>query len=134
MYLESRLTQIGNSAARFEIEAGKIPTEASLPRADRDAMEEFLANVHIVLGSLGHRVLEPVNPELSNDSQGEEQSELSSYRLTFNVREIKAAGRFTDEVALGKAQRILRGESPCRVRVSHPPVSSVDLIEEWSNS
>ena len=33
-------------------------------------------------------------------------------------------------IALGKARRILQGESPCRERVSHPPVSSVDLIEE----
>jgi hypothetical protein len=35
-----------------------------------------------------------------------------------------------DVIALGKAQRILRGASPRRVRISHPPVSSVDLIEE----
>ena len=33
-------------------------------------------------------------------------------------------------IALAEAQRILRGVSPRRVRVSHPPVSSVDLIEE----
>jgi hypothetical protein len=26
-------------------------------------------------------------------------------------------------IALGKARRILQGESPCRVRASHPPVS-----------
>ena len=69
MYLESRLTQMGISAGRFEVEAGKIPTKASLPRADRDAMEEFLLNVHIVLGALGHRVLESVNPSNLNEAK-----------------------------------------------------------------
>jgi len=97
MYLESRLTQIGTAAARFEIEAGKTPTEASLPRADRDAMEEFLSNVHIVLGALGHRVLESVNPELDIHNRDEGQSELSGYRFTFTVRDLRAEGRFTDE-------------------------------------
>ena len=36
-------------------------------------------------------------------------------------------------IALGKAQRILQGESPCRERSNQPPVSSVDLVEELGN-
>ena len=36
-------------------------------------------------------------------------------------------------IALGEARRIFRGASPRRVRVSHPPVSSLDLNEEWGN-
>ena len=36
-------------------------------------------------------------------------------------------------IALGKAQRILQGESPCRVRFNQPPVSSVGLVEELGN-
>lgn len=97
MYLESRLTEIGIAAGRFDIEAGKMPTEASLPRADRDAMEEFLSNMHIVLGALGHRVLESVNPGSIDEAQMGAQSELSSHRFTFSVRDLQANGRFTDE-------------------------------------
>jgi hypothetical protein len=97
MYLESRLTQIGIAAARFEVEAGKNPTEASLPRADRDAMEEFLSNVQIVLGALGHRVLESVNPVFGDQTQVGDQVELVSYRFFFSVRDLRAEGRFTDE-------------------------------------
>ena len=36
-------------------------------------------------------------------------------------------------IALGKAQRILQGESSCRERFNQPPVSSVDLVEELGN-
>lgn len=97
MYLESRLTSIGNAANRFAIEAGKTPTAASLPRADRDAMEEFLLNVHIVLGALGHRVLESVNPDSNDIATDGDLNELSSYRFIFTVHDLKAEGRFTDE-------------------------------------
>ena len=36
-------------------------------------------------------------------------------------------------IALGKAHRILQGESPCRERSNQPPVSSVDLVEGLGN-
>ena len=36
-------------------------------------------------------------------------------------------------IALGKAQRILRGESPRRERPNQSPVSSVGLVEELGN-
>jgi hypothetical protein len=44
----------------------------------------------------------------------------------------KSVGRapYASVIALGKAQRILQGESPCRVRVSHPPVLSLDPTAE----
>jgi len=36
------------------------PAESGLPRADKDAMDEFTTNVRTLLGVLGHRVLDPV--------------------------------------------------------------------------
>ena len=43
-----------------------------------------------------------------------------------------AAGRLMrDVIAPSKARRLLPGESPGRVRVSHPPVSSVGPVAEW---
>jgi hypothetical protein len=59
-YLESRLLEVAKSAARYEIENSNDSNASSLPRADQDAMEEFLVNVRTVLGALGHRILEPI--------------------------------------------------------------------------
>jgi len=42
-------------------------------------------------------------------------------------------GRSYRAIAPGEARRLLRGGSPRRERVSHPPVSSVGFIEEWGN-
>ncbi len=59
-YLESRLTGISIKADRYKIENGNTPVESLLPRADKDAMEEYIHNLRIVMGTLGHRLLESV--------------------------------------------------------------------------
>ncbi|MBI2276734.1 MAG: GIY-YIG nuclease family protein [Dechloromonas sp.] len=59
-YLESRLVALADSAGRYEIENSASPQLPSLPRADRDAMEEFIGGIQTLLGVLGHRVLEPL--------------------------------------------------------------------------
>lgn len=126
MYLESRLTQIAISANRYEIEAGKTPTEASLPRADRDAMEEFLLNVHIVLGALGHRVLESVIPIKTDDAESVDPADLTSYRFQFRVRELKATGRFTDEGFV-----LLAGSSVSGTTTESMPSKALAIRNSW---
>lgn len=59
-YLESRLVTLASDAERYTIENSTCPQLPSLPRADRDAMEEFMGGVQTLLGVLGHRVLEPL--------------------------------------------------------------------------
>lgn len=58
-YLESKLVLLSASAQRFRVMNDVAPQLPSLPRGDRDAMEEFLANLRILLGVLGHRPLDP---------------------------------------------------------------------------
>lgn len=59
-YLESRLVALASDAGRYTIENSTSPQLPALPRADRDAMEEFMGGVQTLLGVLGHRVLEPL--------------------------------------------------------------------------
>ncbi|MCV2359679.1 GIY-YIG nuclease family protein [Paucibacter sp. TC2R-5] len=59
-YLESRLVSVATHAGRYAIENSASPQLPSLPRADRDAMEEFIGGIQTLLGVLGHRVLEPL--------------------------------------------------------------------------
>jgi len=96
IYLESRLSQISQNAGRYQAELGKNPTLANLPRADQDSMEEFLQSVQIVLGVLGHRVLESVNPSDEAVDDSDEQN-LTKIKFSFKVRGIEAFGRFSDE-------------------------------------
>jgi len=57
-YLESRLVGMAKLAGRYQITNFASPQLPSLPRSDRDAMEEFLGAARMLLGALGHKVLE----------------------------------------------------------------------------
>lgn len=57
-YLESRLIQISNSINRYKIDNSNQTQLSSLPVADRDAMEEFLTYIKLLIGVFGHKLLE----------------------------------------------------------------------------
>lgn len=59
-YLESRLISMSKVAGRHRILNSAAPQVPSLPRSDRDAMDEFLESAKMLLGALGHRVLDPL--------------------------------------------------------------------------
>lgn len=96
-YLESRLTAISIEADRYKIENGNTPTESTLPRADKDAMEEFIHNLRIVLGTLGHRVLEPIKAPLVSVAVVDQSQKLSQFEFTFSIRGLHARGQQTDD-------------------------------------
>lgn len=69
-YLESRLIEVANQTKRYGLKNGNYPALSSLPLPDKDAMEEFLSNIKILTGTLGHKFLE--NPiSLKNISEFE---------------------------------------------------------------
>lgn len=96
-YLESRLTSISISADRYKIENGNTPTESILPRADKDAMEEFIHNLRIVLGTLGHRVLDPVKVVKQQVPDITSKPNLSEFTFSFSIRGLHATGQQTDD-------------------------------------
>lgn len=101
-YLESTLVNLSKQADRYQLENGNTPPESSLPRADRDAMEEFVVNVRMVLGILGYPILEPILQEKPKQEEistsTEEQKVNNPLRdLTFTVNKLTAIGAVTDE-------------------------------------
>lgn len=104
-YLESRLIQMAISANRYTIDNYNQSQPAALPRSDRDAMEEFLTYINLLLGVFGHRVLEPVTPTTkprsgdlpsANDIiQG--NKEKNTLPLTLSMSGLKANALQTDE-------------------------------------
>ncbi len=59
-YLESRLIAEATTANRYVVKNAVQPQIPSLPRGDRDAMEQYIESVKALLGVLGHRVLDPL--------------------------------------------------------------------------
>ncbi|MDB5222930.1 MAG: hypothetical protein JWN83_1597 [Chitinophagaceae bacterium] len=105
-YLESRLINISFKADRYVIENSNSPNLSSLPLPDQDSMEEFILNIKLLTGTLGHKFLESA---ISTD--GTQQiipltaitenniviTSTGNLELELNVKGIKAKALQTDE-------------------------------------
>lgn len=58
-YLESSLYEFALKAGRCHLENVKHPTKSSLSEADEAEMLEYLDNLRLLMGAMGHRFLEP---------------------------------------------------------------------------
>lgn len=58
-YLEHHLYQSAKANRQYEVLNSTVPTESSISEMDQAEMEEFLDNMRLILGVLGHTVLEP---------------------------------------------------------------------------
>jgi hypothetical protein len=96
-YLEARLVEISKNADRYQLENSNTPTKSSLPRADAATMEEFVDNIRIVLGSLSHRILEPIASSVNPTVAETKDDSLVNYDFSFKVNKIIANGRVTDD-------------------------------------
>ncbi|WP_029860862.1 GIY-YIG nuclease family protein [Vibrio parahaemolyticus] len=101
-YLESRLVQFAKAAGRYVVLNGNEPQQPVLPRGDRDAMEEFLSNIRVLLGVIGHKALESLaqhempNPIVSPDNE-DSNTTSSESRFSLKIRGISAQAMLTDE-------------------------------------
>lgn len=105
-YLESRIIQISFEINRYKVENYNQPQLSSLPRPDRDAMEEFLVYIKLLLGVLGHKLLEelisPPNKTSSEQLVGNQTTQniavnVNDLELSLNVGTVKAKAYMTDE-------------------------------------
>ncbi|AMA48755.1 MULTISPECIES: GIY-YIG nuclease family protein [Flavobacterium] len=106
-YLESRLIEVANQTKRYGLKNGNSPSLSSLPLPDKDAMEEFLSNIKILTGTLGHKFLEnpishkniseieiSLNDKIDDNKTIERIGELELY---LNISGIKASAIQTNE-------------------------------------
>lgn len=101
-YLESRLIQIANSTRRYKVENSNHSQEASLPIADKAAMEEFLTFLRLLLGVFGHKLLEYLNETsrhegVKTESINEQPLAILSNEFYLSVGGVDAKAIQTDE-------------------------------------
>jgi len=108
-FLESRIIQTAITTKRYKIDNGNQSQASSLPAADRDAMEEFLVYLKLLLGVFGHKLLEELTPTNSiatavvNTSFSESSTVINNgnsvknIELFLNIGGLKASAVYTDE-------------------------------------
>ena len=122
--MESRLIEIASQTKRYGLKNGNYPSLNSLPLPDRDTMEEFLLNIKILTGTLGHKFLEnPISiknlPEvetslIKNVEDNIINDTIEELELFLNVSGIEASSIQTNEGIV-----VLRGS-----RVSSNPTKN----------
>jgi Domain of unknown function (DUF4357) len=98
-YLEARLINEADKAGRYQLENGKFQELPVLSRADRAAMEEIIPDIRLILGVLGHLVLEPIDTSAPTAATAdfEQVSSLVGREFVFSTSSFEANGRVTDE-------------------------------------
>lgn len=101
-YLESRLVHLAKTAGRYVVLNGNEPQLPVLPRGDRDAMEEYILNLKILLGVVGHKALESIGGSKLNSvvtKSYEETPDLEdvALELFLKVKDISAKAHLTNE-------------------------------------
>lgn len=59
-YLESKLYEMAVEAGRYKLENSNKPTRSTISAPDIAEMEEFTANIKLLIGTLGFKIFEPL--------------------------------------------------------------------------
>lgn len=100
-FLEQKLAESAIDAKRYVVTNTVQPQGSRLPRGDRDSMESFFEQIRMLLGVLGHRVLEPIAS--SREAQKESpaapsQTDVTAGTMLFlRTKAVEARAMLTDE-------------------------------------
>jgi hypothetical protein len=95
-YLENRFCGLAIAAKRYDVKNGNDPTQGNITEEKESELEEFVDYARIVMGTLGHKVFEPIvtaKPATAAD----EHTAVEEPMLYFNRTNLNATGRRTSE-------------------------------------
>ena len=95
-YLENRFCGLALAANRYEVKNGNDPTHGNITEEKESELEEFVDNARIVMGTLGHKVIEPLVAEKAA-ADADVTVPNDEPILYFNRTNLKATGRRTSD-------------------------------------
>ena len=84
-YLENRFCNMAREAGRCIVKNDKDPSSGHVTEEKKSALEEFIDYTRIIMGTLGHKVLEP--PALSAPAITDEDSTAQAQEVTFILKQ-----------------------------------------------
>lgn len=101
-YLENRFCNLALQANRYEVKNGNDPTSGNITEEKECELEEFIDYAKVIMGTLGHKLFEPITKPLeenieSGDMPMDETNRLYLKRTIKNVGTVEATGIQTAE-------------------------------------
>lgn len=101
-YLENRFCNLALEANRYEVKNGNDPTPGNITEEKESEMEEFIDYAKVIMGTLGHKLFEPINRPSVKETEGTAVKSIESISLHLernikNVGKVEANGSQTAE-------------------------------------
>lgn len=93
-YLENRFCNLAILANRYDVKNSNDPTPGNITEEKECEMEEFIDNAKVIMGTLGHKLFEPVNKETpeTNSTEQDDAVKLFLKRTKKGVGTVTAEG------------------------------------------
>ncbi len=91
-YLENRFCNLAVKANRYEVKNGNDPNIGNITEEKESEMEEFIDYAKVVMGTLGHKVLEPISEPIVRQEEESSGGQLENTKLHLS-RTIKDVGK-----------------------------------------
>lgn len=101
-YLENRFCNLAIEAKRYDVKNGNDPTPGNITEEKESEMEEFIDYAKVIMGTLGHKLFEPISKPAMKKQDGvpikvEDTMRLRLERMIKNVGKVEADGCQTPE-------------------------------------
>ena len=101
-YLENRFCNMAVGANRYEVKNGNDPTPGNITEEKESEMEEFIDYAKVIMGTLGHKLFEPINKSTAakhEESAAKDEATACLYleRTIKGVGKVEAKGTQTAE-------------------------------------
>lgn len=78
-YLENRFCNLAILANRYDVKNSNDPTPGNITEEKECEMEEFIDNAKVIMGTLGHKLFEPVNKETPETNSTEQDDAVKLF-------------------------------------------------------
>ena len=99
-FLENRFCKLATDAKRYEVKNGNDPNPGNITEEKESAMEDFVDYAKIIMGTLGHKVFEPLSAQTATcdtETGTENNGVFSLERTVKNIGKIEAIGTQTSD-------------------------------------
>lgn len=96
-YLENRFTNIAKETERYAVKNGNDPTPSNITEEKESELEEFIDYAKIIMGTLGHKLFEPLTSPATTTAPNNDSSEGDDVIFYIKRSGADAKGKLTSE-------------------------------------
>lgn len=112
-YLEHHFYVLAQKAGRFQIKNSNTPSSGHVTEEKKIELDRFIEHAKLLVGSLGSKVFEPLDPESAEIHSEDQQDQSTEPLLYLSYKSLGATGRRSPEgFVVLKGSEVSEGATP----------------------